>query len=356
MRGILNGIDMDLYDPTKDTRIPAAFSVNDMSGKAVCKESIQRKFGLTPEPKWPVFCSVARLVEQKGIELIKQVLPGIMDMGAQMIIYGQGDQQYIDYFNWAMEQWPGQLGFSSDYNEQLAAEVFAGSDFYLMPSRFEPCGLSQMMAMRYGTVPIVHETGGLKDSVRAYSDFDGIGDGFSFADYSGKALYLAMLAAVRVYISQPDVFAKLQHRCMTKDFSWTKSAGQYERMYEEISDVISGGEPITFQEAFEQLKEAYAEVAERRKGEIPPDYHRILQVHISGRGDGVLTVEFVDGGIKVVPNFDKTPDAVISASLDNLLGMARGTVSSDKLFISGQMKVKGNIVKGAEMRRLLTVS
>jgi len=354
LRGILNGIDMDLYDPTKDDRIPAKFSSQDMGGKAVCKASIQRKFGLHEEPGWPLLVSVARLVEQKGIELIRQILPGLMDMGVQLIVYGQGDQQYIDYFDWAVKQWPGQLGFSSDYNEQLAAEVFAGADFYLMPSRFEPCGLSQMMAMRYGTVPIVHETGGLKDSVRAYSDFDGIGDGFSFNEYSGKALYLAILAAVRVYVGQPAVFAKLRERCMRKDFSWTKSAEQYGRMYEEISDAGDSGEPITFEEAFEQLKAVYEEVAAPHLADLPKTYRRIVQVHIVGRGDGVLSVEFENGEMHVVPNFDKWPDAKIAASLDNLIGIARGTINSDKLFINGQLKITGNIVKGAEMRKLLS--
>ncbi|MBO4915728.1 MAG: glycogen synthase, partial [Oscillospiraceae bacterium] len=181
--GILNGIDMALYDPATDPRIPANFSRADRKGKAVCKAFVQEKFGISVEPEWPLLCSVARLVEQKGVELIRECLPELMRMGVQLIIFGQGEQQYIDYFNWARSQWPEQLGFSCDYTEQTAAELFAGADMYLMPSRFEPCGLSQMMAMRYGTVPIVHETGGLKDSVRPYSEFDGIGDGFSFASY-----------------------------------------------------------------------------------------------------------------------------------------------------------------------------
>ena len=352
LRGILNGIDMDHYDPMLDKRIAAPFSVQDMSGKAVCKASIQEKFGLAKEAEAPLLVSVARLVEQKGIELIKEILPRLMEMGVQLIVYGQGDPQYLDYFAWAKTQWPGQLGFSSDYNEQLAAEVFSGADFYLMPSRFEPCGLSQMMAMRYGTIPIVHETGGLKDSVRAYSDFDGIGDGFSFSDYSGQALFLAILAGVRLYFGNPKMFRVLQERCMTKDFSWAKSAEQYSRMYEAIAD-SSDGEPITFSEAYEQLKAVYEQIAEERKDEIPADYHRVIQVHIVGRGDGVFTLEFKDGTINVLPNFDLKPDASIAASLDNLLGMAKGTVSSNKLFLSGQLKVSGSIVKGAEMRRLL---
>ena len=184
--GILNGIDVRHYDPSIDPLIPYKFDSRDRYGKTLCKREIQRIFGLNEEPEWPLLTSVARLNEQKGIELIKQILPQLMEMGVQLIVFGQGDQKYIDYFNWAKQNWPGQLGFSSDYNEPMASKIFAGADMYLMPSRFEPCGLSQMMAMRYGTVPIVHETGGLKDSVRAYKDFDGIGDGFAFSDYQAR--------------------------------------------------------------------------------------------------------------------------------------------------------------------------
>jgi len=146
--GILNGIDMAHYDPRTDKRIPHAFSVDDMAGKARCKAVIQKKFGLTQEPYWPLLVSVARLVEQKGIELIREILPQLMELGVQLIIFGQGDQHYIDYFNECTRRWPGQLGFSSDYSKEMASKVFTGADFYLMPSRFEPCGLSQMMAMR----------------------------------------------------------------------------------------------------------------------------------------------------------------------------------------------------------------
>ena len=229
--GILNGIDMDHYDPALGKRIPCAFSADDMAGKTKYKTSIQKKFGLTPEPRWLLLCSVTWLVEQKGIELIREILPQLMDLGVQLIIFGQGDRQYVDYFDECTRRWPGQLGFSSDYTEETASQIFAGADFYLMPSRFEPCGLSQMMAMRYGTVPIVHETGGLKDSVRPYSDFDGVGDGFSFSAYQGKSLYLAILSALKVYFGDKETFALLRRRCMEKDFSWAKSAQQYNLMY-----------------------------------------------------------------------------------------------------------------------------
>ena len=196
MYGIINGIDPDHYDPAKDKRIPCNFDVEDKSGKEACKEYVQETFGLKKEKEWPLFAVVARLVEQKGVELIRQLMPEMMKRGIQLVIFGQGEKKYVDYFTECTRQYPGQLGFSDKYSEEMAAKVFAGADIYLMPSEFEPCGLSQMMAMRYGTVPIVHETGGLKDTVRPYSDFDGIGDGFSFNEYSAKALMLAIDAAI----------------------------------------------------------------------------------------------------------------------------------------------------------------
>lgn len=357
LRGILNGLDMDLYNPEKNTDIPAQFSVEDMSGKAVCKKAVQARFGLEQELRFPLLASVARLVEQKGIELVKQVLPGLMDMGVQLVVFGQGDQKYIDYFNWAQNRWPGQIGFSSDYNDAVASEIFAGADMYLMPSRFEPCGLSQMMAMRYGTVPIVHETGGLKDSVRPYSDFDGVGDGFSFSNYEAKDLYLAILEAVKLYFCNEETFKTLRRRCMTKDFSWKKSAEQYDRMYGEIYEEESGA-PIAFETAFEQLKAAYIKLdADHRKDypeRIREGYHRVIQINITGRGAGSLYAEFSAGKLTVMPYAYDGADAVVSASLDNLLAMANGTVSHDKLFMNGQMRVQGNLAKSAEMRHLLS--
>ena len=360
--GIMNGIDMDHYDPEKDKRLPYAFSVKNMTGKARCKKQLQRKFGLEEEPRFPLFCSVARLVEQKGIELIKELLPRLMELGIQLIIYGQGDQSYIDYFNECVKLWPGQLGFSSDYNENTASEVFAGSDFYLMPSRFEPCGLSQMMAMRYGTVPIVHETGGLKDSVRPYSEFDGIGDGFSFSSYQSKDLLLAIMAALRVYLSDEKTFALLRRRCMEKDFSWKRSAEQYERMYGSIFEGELNA-VIPFEEAFDTLKEIYAKLIaknqSRFRDSFPDKYHRVVQIHMTGRASGYFYLEFInhDGA----ESFNMEPytyigaDGYITASYDNLLGMADGTVDPDRLFRNGQLKVEGNIAKSADLRMLLKI-
>ena len=360
LRGILNGIDMDHYDPQLDQRLPYAFSVEHMEGKAKCKASIQRKFGLEVEPEYPLFCSVARLVEQKGIELIRQILPQLMDLGIQLIIFGQGEQKYVDFFHECRMRYPGQLGFSDDYSEAVAAEVFAGADFYLMPSRFEPCGLSQMMAMRYGTVPIVHETGGLKDSVRPYSRFDGVGDGFSFSNYQGTDLYLAILEAAKVFFADQETFGALRRRCMKKDFSWTKSSQEYLRMYSDIYTKTSGA-TLSYPEGFDLLKAAYEKLdRENRKkysGRFTDHYHRILNLHCIGRMNGIVSVEFRrdEQGtfFDIQPNIRREADATVKTDFDYFLGMAQGTISFDKLFLNGLLTVEGNLAKGVQIRQLL---
>lgn len=355
--GILNGIDMDHYNPALDPRICTPFSVKDMRGKAACKSRIQEKFGLRQAVTWPLLCSVARLVEQKGIELIMEILPGLMDMGVQLIVYGQGDQKYIDYFNWAREKWPNQIGFSSDYNEETASEVFAGSDFYLMPSRFEPCGLSQMMAMRYGTVPIVHETGGLKDSVRPYKDFDGIGDGFSFSDYQAKDLYLAILEAVKLYFGSEEAFALMRKRCMEKDFSWAKSAMQYNRMY---NDIAAGeqGETISFEEGYKTLKKHITKLdakhVKKHGGHFSSTYHRAYEIRLTGRCHGTFNMIYTHDSLTLSPYDYIGADAHIECDYDNMLDIVQEKTTVDRLFSNGQFKIRGNIAKGADLKILFS--
>ena len=360
LQGILNGIDMDHYDPRHDSRLPVSFDVDHMAGKARCKANLQDVFGLEKEKRFPLFSLVARLVEQKGVELIKEVLPQLMDLGCQVIIFGQGDAGYVDEFTKYISRWPGQFGFSDKYTEDMAAMVFAGSDFYLMPSRFEPCGLSQMMAMRYGTVPIVHETGGLKDSVRAYSDFDGVGDGFSFPEYTGQSLMMSIMAALRVYFCDEETFHILRRRCMNKDFSWNRSAQQYQRMYSRIA-VGSQVEQIPFRDAYLQLKAAYVELEQSNRKlnleRFPDPYHRVIQVHMTTQTDGFFFLRFDRTGdtssFQIEPFTFHDADAFISVSFDHLMAMVRGETTFDRLYLRGLLRVKGNLSKGAEMRLLL---
>ncbi|MBE6129829.1 MAG: glycosyltransferase [Erysipelotrichaceae bacterium] len=355
MYGILNGIDPAHYDPGIDPRIPANFTAADKSGKEECKAYIQETFGLRKEEHWPLFAVVARLVEQKGIELIRQILPELMKKGLQLVIFGQGDQKYVDYFNYCKEQYPGQLGFSDQYTEEMAAKVFAGADFYLMPSAFEPCGLSQMMAMRYGTVPIVHETGGLKDTVRPYSDFDGIGDGFSFSGYTAKSLMLAIDDAIKVYFAERDVFSKIVDRCMRKDFSWKKSARTYMKMYSDICGF--GSDPnVTFQDAFEALKIVYTDQKKNRDAFLEmqaEDYQTVIQVRIEGPGQGTFYLKFTRDGMEMEPYSYNGADVEITTTFDNLYNIAIGTTGTSRLFVNGQMKIEGNISKAFELRYLI---
>ena len=298
---------------------------------------------------------MARLVEQKGVDLIRELLDRLMKKGVQLIIFGQGEKKYTDYFRECIDKYPGQFGFSDDYTEEMAAKVFAGADFYLMPSSFEPCGLSQMMAMRYGTVPIVHETGGLKDTVRAYSEFDGIGDGFSFSQYSAKALMLAIDQAIKIFFAEHDVFEIIKDRCMRKDFSWDKSAQTYIKMYSDICG--NGNDPnVTFPDAYDVLKVIYEDLEESRNEYLAKqndDYFIAAQIRIEGPGEGTYYVKFTKAGMEMAPYSYEGADVYLATNFDNLYNMATGIVAADRLFVNGQLKVEGNISKGAELRYLI---
>ncbi len=235
LSGVLNGIDMKLYDPRTDSRIPANYSVDDMAGKSVSKEALQKLVGLRVEPHTPVLAIVSRLVSHKGLDLICEVLHDMMDLPVQLVILGKGDQKYEDFFRWAAQQYPGRMSVQLDYNEDLSMAIYSGADLFLMPSKSEPCGLSQMIAMRYGTVPIVRETGGLKDTVQPHEAWRDAGTGFTFANYSSGDMLYVIREAVYLYKDYPDVFARLRERAMKCDFSWARSAREYLRIYATIT-------------------------------------------------------------------------------------------------------------------------
>lgn len=231
LSGVLNGIDMKRYDPETDARIAANYTAEDLSGKAKDKTELQRTMGLREEPDTPILAVVSRLVSHKGLDLIKEVFHDIMELPVQMVVLGQGEQQYEDFFAWAQTQYPGRMAAQLDYNETLSMAIYAGADLFLMPSRSEPCGLSQMIAMRYGTVPIVRETGGLKDTVNPYEAWRDTGNGFTFAAYNSGDMLFVIRQAVGLYWDYGDQFRRLQKRCMAGDFSWRRSAGDYLRIY-----------------------------------------------------------------------------------------------------------------------------
>ena len=235
LSGVLNGIDVVRYDPANDSSIVANYSSADLSGKAVNKEHLQKLAGLQEDPNVPIIGMVSRLVDHKGLDLMRTVFQDIMELPVQMVVLGTGDQKHEDFFRWAAEMYPGRVSVTLAYSEALSSAIYAGADLFLMPSKSEPCGLSQMIAMRYGTVPIVRETGGLKDTVHAYEDWRDSGNGFSFANYSADDMLYTIRLAVNLYHENRDAYVRLQKRAMEEDFSWNRSARQYLGIYENIT-------------------------------------------------------------------------------------------------------------------------
>ena len=262
LTGVLNGIDMKLYDPKNDDRITAKYSIEDMSGKAADKAALQRMMGLREDPNTPVMAIVSRLVSHKGLDLICEVLHDMMELPMQLVILGKGDQKYEEFFSWAAQQYHGRMAVCLDYNEALSMAIYSGADLFLMPSKSEPCGLSQMIAMRYGTVPIVRETGGLKDTVHAYEAWRDSGNGFSFANYASSDMLHVIREAVELYKENPAAFARLRERAMSGDFSWAKSAKDYLRMYAHITGQVFVAEESEEARPFEDVPPV-AEEAEK---------------------------------------------------------------------------------------------
>ena len=245
LSGVLNGIDMKLYDPASDSRIPANYSLADMAGKAADKAALQKRLGLRQEPYTPIIAMVSRLVSHKGLDLLREVMGDIMELPVQFVVLGSGDSGYEEFFRWASQQYPGRMAVHLGYDESLSMAIYAGADLFLMPSRSEPCGLSQMIAMRYGTVPIVRETGGLRDSVQPYEAWRDSGTGFTFANYSSADMLHVIREAVYLYKDYPDAFARLRQRGMEQDFSWDRSAGEYLKIYTSITGISPEQAPVT---------------------------------------------------------------------------------------------------------------
>ena len=230
--GILNGIDTEEWNPQTDRFIPAHFSADDLSGKAECKVKLQQEFGLQQNPGVPIYAAIARLYDQKGLDMLAEIIPQIMhEMAVQIIVLGAGDHGLESAFNWLASQYPGRVGVYIGYNHGLSHRIEAGSDFFIMPSRFEPCGLNQLYSMRYGTLPIVRTTGGLVDSVQQYREGSGSGTGFCFEEPSPRALYYTIGWACATYYDRPKEFRALQQNAMRQDLSWNTSANAYLNVY-----------------------------------------------------------------------------------------------------------------------------
>ena len=265
LSGVLNGIDMKLYDPAADPRIAANYTAEDVSGKAADKAALQKALGLRPEPETPIIAMVSRLVTHKGLDLIREVMGDIMELPVQFVLLGSGDAAYEDFFRHAAERWPERMAIRLGYDEALSMAIYAGADLFLMPSRSEPCGLSQMIAMRYGTVPIVRETGGLKDTVQPYEAWRDAGTGFTFANYSSADMLHVLREAVYLYKDYPDAFARLRRRAMERDFSWNRSAGDYLKIYAAVTGAAAAASEADDTEALKaEVPTAAAEPAKKR--------------------------------------------------------------------------------------------
>lgn len=234
LSGILNGIDVEEYNPENDPLIYTPYGAKTLEAKGKNKEALQRELGLNVDGGIPIVALITRLSHQKGLDLVDAVLHELMDTGIQMVVLGMGDARYTDLFSWAETAYPGRLVARFAMDHQLAHRIYAGADMFLMPSLFEPCGLSQMIALRYGTVPIVRETGGLRDTVLSYNEYTGEGNGFSFFNYNAHDMLHTVERAVNIYYNDKDLWSTLRTRGMTGDYSWDNSAGKYIGLYERV--------------------------------------------------------------------------------------------------------------------------
>ena len=231
LQGILNGIDVAGFDPATDKRIAANYTVENRSGKAVCKAKLQEELGLEVRDDRPLMVMVTRLTRQKGMDLVMYALDRILAGGVQVAVLGTGDRDYEDGLRYFQDKYPGTMAARIEFDSALSQRMYAAADMFLMPSKFEPCGLSQIIAMRYGTLPIVRETGGLKDTVQPYNEFTGEGTGFSFSNFNGDEMGDAVFRAARLFWDNRDAWNQLVTQAMSQDFSWTRSADKYLELY-----------------------------------------------------------------------------------------------------------------------------
>lgn len=231
LQGILNGIDVAGFDPATDKRIAANYTVDDRGGKAVCKAKLQEELGLEVRDDRPLMVMVTRLTRQKGLDLVMYALDRILSGGVQVAVLGTGDRDYEDGLRYFQDKYPGTMAARIEFDPALSQRMYAAADMFLMPSKFEPCGLSQIIAMRYGTLPIVRETGGLKDTVIPYNEFTGEGTGFSFSNFNGDEMGDAVFRAARLFWDNRDAWNQLVTQAMSQDFSWTRSADKYLDLY-----------------------------------------------------------------------------------------------------------------------------
>ena len=274
LQGILNGIDVAGFDPATDKRIAANYTIDDRSGKAVCKAKLQEELGLEVRDDRPLMVMVTRLTRQKGMDLVMYALDRILSGGVQVAVLGTGDRDYEDGLRYFQDKYPGTMAARIEFDPALSQRMYAAADMFLMPSKFEPCGLSQIIAMRYGTLPIVRETGGLKDTVIPYNEFTGEGTGFSFSNYNGDEMGDAVFRAARLFWDNRDAWNQLVTQAMSQDFSWTRSADKYLDLYFFMHPEIERPAGVTDVAAVDEpaaAEEPKAEEKPAAKAEVKPD-------------------------------------------------------------------------------------
>ncbi len=284
LQGILNGIDVAGFDPATDKRIAANYTVDDRGGKAVCKAKLQEELGLEVRDDRPLMVMVTRLTRQKGLDLVMYALDRILSGGVQVAVLGTGDRDYEDGLRYFQDKYPGTMAARIEFDPALSQRMYAAADMFLMPSKFEPCGLSQIIAMRYGTLPIVRETGGLKDTVIPYNEFTGEGTGFSFSNFNGDEMGDAVFRAARLFWDNREAWNQLVTQAMSQDFSWTRSADKYldlyffmhpeiERPASVVDEPEAVAEPVAAEEPKTEEKPVEAEPAKAEpeaKAEVKP--------------------------------------------------------------------------------------
>lgn len=285
LQGILNGIDVASFDPATDKRIAANYTVEDRSGKAVCKAKLQEELGLEVRDDRPLMVMVTRLTRQKGMDLVMYALDRILSGGVQVAVLGTGDRDYEDGLRYFQDKYPGTMAARIEFDPALSQRMYAAADMFLMPSKFEPCGLSQIIAMRYGTLPIVRETGGLKDTVIPYNEFTGEGTGFSFTNFNGDEMGDAVFRAARLFWDNREAWNQLVTQAMSQDFSWTRSADKYLDLYffmhpeidrpaAVVDEPEAAAEPVAAEEPKAEEKPVESEPAKTEpevKAEVAPE-------------------------------------------------------------------------------------
>jgi starch synthase len=231
--GILNGVDYSIWNPSTDPLLVQNFSPGDLAGKQACKADLQRIFGLPEKPRTPLLAIVSRLASQKGLDLVAAVFQQLLQRDLQFVLLGAGDKHYQDFFAAAARTSPERFGVRIGFDEALAHKIEAGADIFLMPSRYEPSGLNQLYSLKYGTIPVVRATGGLKDSVQEFDPERLKGTGFLFESYDGRALLAAVDRALAVF-GRKDDWTRLMKNAMAKDYSWGRSAREYVDIYKRL--------------------------------------------------------------------------------------------------------------------------